>query len=183
MSLNDEYFRLAMVARREAADHPDVLGGVLDAAMRGLQRPASQGLTTTFLRSVQMVAVRSPAGLHFGAAAAFEPDAARIMAVVARIVRGLYFHHTQCPLGSRVEVLSIEDTLSDLDRIQPSQRTALIQLVQAVGASEWRHVGRAFSYAYVLAESDPLSSVWLMRFYRATTFLSLTRPEQSSAHR
>lgn len=179
-SPGDDYFRSVIADRRDAGDHPDVTGGVLDAAMRGLQRPEARGLSTTFLRSVRLVEVGSHPGLHVGEAPGLEGDALRIMAVVDRIIRGLYFHHTGRALGLAAGVQSMEDTLSDFSHLESEQRTGLTQLVQAVGASEWRHVGKAFSYAYLLVPGDPVSSAWLTRFYRTTTFLTLTRPEQAT---
>lgn len=174
-SSDDEYFRLVMVTRREAAELRDVAGGVLDSAMRGLERPEAQGLTSMFLRSVRTVAVRSPAGLDLGEVAPYESDPPRIMAVVERIVRGLYFYQTGRSLGATVGVRSMEDRLSDFSRMAPGQRTAVIQIVQAVAGSEWWHIGRAFSYACLIVPGDPVTSAWLTRFYRATTFLTLTR--------
>ena len=165
-----------MALRQEAAEHPDVKGGVLASAMRSLRRPSAQGLTTTFVRSLRTVSTKSPSGLLLGRAAGYEPDAPRLMRVIDRILRGLYFHQTRQPLGLDVGVKTIEDTLTDLAATAPADIDRLTEIVRALGRSGWRDVGSAFSYAAWLSPDERTVSAWLMRFYGSTAFFSLTAP-------
>jgi hypothetical protein len=51
-------------------------------------------LIVEFLKSVQKVAVHSESGVHLGHAPIFRFDRPRVQAVMDKIVRGLFFKHT-----------------------------------------------------------------------------------------
>ena len=58
-SMDDEYFKIAVIMRADLAEHP-VAAGVLPSVLRGLQRPKAVGFKKGFLASVRKAEMRTP---------------------------------------------------------------------------------------------------------------------------
>jgi hypothetical protein len=96
-SLDDEYFRLVIAAgSRDAPQSHSVLQQRIIPRMR--KTPA---LIVEFLKSVQRVNFQSPEGVDIGQAPVFQINRSRVQAVIDKIVRGLFFKHTNHRLGNR----------------------------------------------------------------------------------
>jgi hypothetical protein len=101
----------------------------------------------------------SPGGIYLGQnfGIPFNTDAHN--RVVTRVVRGLYWHHFGEPLGLETPVgITFINTsrLNWLDGLRPVLQHLIV----------CRIGGEAFEYAYGRATDAPLSSMWLLSFYR-----------------
>ena len=112
--------------------------------------------------------LRSPSGVYLGDADALKFPKRRINPVVKRIVRGLYWHHYGRSLLPDIDFLVVKDP--DISGIVDIiQNHTILSSVEA----------ETFQYRYGVAVEDPDQSVWLLRFYGATTFLVFTGEEEA----
>ncbi len=176
MSKDDEYFRLLIALRGDVVSQPDVAGGVLNAAIRSLSRPQAREYARSFLKTVQEVRLRTPAGLEIGRTGAYWADRERLFREVARIVRGLFFHEVREPLTNDYVVRVFEDTFIDWDRLDKPVLKQFKRTTQVLGSIEQRCIGRAFRYWFLLTSEDPRVSACLLTFYENGVFLALTGP-------
>jgi len=172
---DDEYFRTVLTLKHDTYNHPDVRRN-LPAVVRAFEKPAKQKFARRFFTQIGPVEVRTPAGLYLGPRWGFDVDLVRLDRVVARTVRGLYWHETGevLPQSARVQAWS-EDGMRDLDAgtTQVLKRTILIPL-----ASVPSHVigNSVFEYRFQSDADCPHASAWILQFYRAVRFLCLTLP-------
>jgi hypothetical protein len=176
---DDEYFRTAISMREDVYDHPDVAGGVLGAAVRSLSRAAARGYSHSFLSTVKRVELRSQAGLFIGTRAAYVADGERIVRVVERITRGLFFHHHHEPLGSDYEARVFHDQLVDWSKLTDENKRTIKDAARQLATLPRIAIGRAFTYARWHAPEDQRVSAWLMTFYDKVVFIAITAPRNN----
>lgn len=170
---DDEYLRLMLVLKDECYKHPEVQR-VLPAVLRGLRRQEKRRFTESFVRGMRKVQLRSEAGLYLGTRGSFDVDMSRLRRAVARVVRGLYFHHNQIRLPKEAEVrvwydddllLQGEETIAEL------RRTILEPLALLGGRSIAR---QSFTYWTHQHEESTGLSAWIISFYDEVRFFALT---------
>ncbi len=174
-SKDDEYARLVLAMRQDVGGHPQIKSGVLDAAMRSLQRGA--GLRRTFLQSMRTFKLRSPAGLHIGQAPGYVPDLERVSRVFNRVVRGLYFHERKQILGADYEVRSWESSGIDWQTLDDDTREAFRATVATLlEKPDHRRGAGAFSYRCAFTMENSRVSAWLLTLYDSIYVVALTAP-------
>lgn len=173
--MDDEYFRLT-VSIRHSAKRP-LSKPVADTALRGLGRDQHARLRKWFLRGVREVDIQTSAGIYVGRGGAYDVDLLRLGKVVARIVRGLYFHHYGKPLPTWCVV----DTwcVDGFEGADPDVLQTLQSWITRLQQNPPIEIGGGvFKYWHCLADddaqSDSFSSVWLLLFYESTAFLGVT---------
>lgn len=177
VSMDDEYFRNCLCLNDDVRHHPDAEMN-LQAALRSLQRPEAPGFAKAFLSQLFPVQLVTPSGLLVGTTLGYRPDFERILRVVERTVRGLYFKETGSilPCGHDILILTKESLaeahpegreLVEREAIAPLRRAP----VRVVGAN-------AFSYCYAMTERPP-TSAWCLCFYGKIEFLALIGPENA----
>jgi len=140
--------------------------------------PKKARFTRRILAGVRETSVRTPAGLHAGRATAFDVDLARLDRVVARITRGLYWHHhghTRLPNDHEVGVWS-EDGLRDISRqdVEDLRKT----LVDPVLNNPRRSIARdVLRYWCATGDREHVTG-WLFEFYGDVRFFAFTVPRQ-----
>lgn len=67
---------------------------VWKTTFRGLKRPESRTFTKNILKSVSRVPKYTKSGILTGNKASYDVDFSRLDAVVERIIRGLFYHHS-----------------------------------------------------------------------------------------
>lgn len=172
-SREDEYFRLTITSRADVADHPEVptLSGTV---VRGLARPQARGFLEGFCQNIGLAELRSPGGLYLQDVGVMNVDLRRLDAVVARIVRGLFYHETGTPLAP-TSVVSVSQE-SGLRAISEDARAQLVRLCGVLRAQPEHKVGNdVFSYWYQRVEGHAEMSVWLLGFYQKVWFLGMTQ--------
>lgn len=171
--LDDEYFRLAVTAGIDGDAHPRELAWSI-RAIEKLATPEKLGLARWLGQARRMIAVRSPAGLYLGHAAGIEVDPRRILRVVERIVRGLFFHHR----GRRVPVDCELIAMRLGDRIHPYEpEPEMVPIVTALVREPEHHLGGiVFTYSYAAVQGNENATTWLLSFYQHQLFMVMTVP-------
>jgi hypothetical protein len=177
-SKDDEYLRLMMVIREDVYEQPGA-AEVWKTAYRGLKRSNSIGLTKHFLSLIKRVPTYTQAGLYLGHQVACYVDLSRLDTVVARIIKGLFYHHVGRRLPDTHTSKSFAvDSLMDQDfRKDPTIRKP----IEALSTQPAYTIGNGiFSYKYYLLDDDPDSSIWLISFYLKVFFIGFTHNINSS---
>jgi hypothetical protein len=92
-SRDDEYFRLTLSADIGAHSHP-AADDAWETSFRGLQRPRATNFKRAFYETTRYMNVVDDQGAHLGRVLTYQASASRQGRVAARIIRGLYYHHT-----------------------------------------------------------------------------------------
>jgi hypothetical protein len=174
-SKDDEYFKTMMVFKDRAGSHPEAVA-IRASVFRGLAMPKKTKFTHRILGSMRHVALRTPAGLHIGRAPGFEVDLVRLDCVVARVTRGLYWHHhdhRRLPDDHEVAVWSEDGlrgiTLADAQHLRST-------LVDPVLRNPARSIGRdVLRYWYASGDREHVTG-WLLEFYGDVRFVAFTIP-------
>lgn len=174
-SKDDEYFKTMLVMKEGAGDHPEAVA-IRDSVFRGLNLPKKEKFKRNFMGSIHDVAVRSPEGLHLGVRTAFNVDLSRLDRVVARVIRGLYWHHhnhTPLPTSARVVVWSE----SGLVELSPTQIQSLRSMLLEPCLRQPEHTaGRgALRYWFASGDREHLTG-WLLEIYGDVRFAAVTMP-------
>jgi hypothetical protein len=149
--------------------------------MRGLARPDQLGLARSFLSRAKEVDLSTPAGLHVGRAAVFEPDIPRIEAVAIRATKGLFFHE----YGRRIPD-GYEYKAYVLDHVDPEAEGAsqLIEIVRRLVSRPPTLIGsRTCAFWHQVVDGHDCASVWLIEFYERMRCLVLVLPQAVLASR
>jgi hypothetical protein len=179
-SKDDEYFKTVLVLKDRAGNHPEALA-IRDSVFRGLAKPRKIRFTRRLLAGVRDVKLRTAAGLHLGRSAAFDVDLARLDRVVARVTRGLYWHHhnrARLPHDHEVVVWS-EEGLRGIG-CQHAQQIRRV-LLEPVLANPPVLIGRGvLKYWHAASDREHVTG-WLLEFYGDVRFLAFTVPTIASA--
>jgi hypothetical protein len=165
-----------MVLKDRAGSHPEAVS-IRDSAFRGLAKPKKTKFTRRILGSMRQVAIRTPAGLYVGKAPAFDVDLTRLDRVVARVTRGLYWHHhshVRLPDDHHVVVWS-EDGLRGITPADALQLRST--LIDPVLNNPARSIGRdVLRYWYACSDRKHVTG-WLLEFYGDVRFIAFTLPK------
>lgn len=171
---DDEYFVSRISLQHTTGQNPDAADarGRFDCS---LKKPDKRGWRRAFYDTVKQVHVRTPAGIYLGKTSAFDVDLDRITRVVARIVRGLYYHQLGNRLSTETEVdVFAVDGLADLDE---DGRKALAFASLVMTAPEQLVGGRqTFWYQFLAVPEEPEATAWFLTFYDSTECLAITLP-------
>src|SRR5262245_36307104 len=94
---DDEYFRNMILMRQDVADHP-VAQVLLPKVRRAYARAEGRGRLVSLVNNLRRVPLRTHSGRYAGQGNLYHIDSDRLDRVVARIIRGLYFHETETRL-------------------------------------------------------------------------------------
>lgn len=170
---DDEYFRLVVAVRQGSGEHTAVQQ-TLPTVLRSLRRSEAAGLTKSFLSRMRPVMLRSASGLYLGRRMGYDVDDDRLIRVLTRIVKGLFFHEK----GYR-----LPDTHEAVAELEPRREpgadglTDEMKVLAALRAQPVRMLGNGvFSYRFLFTQDDPDCSVWQMTFYEAVHSIGYTLP-------
>src|SRR5205823_1804017 len=106
-SKDDEYFRMAFVAREDLEANPNIQKPK-EAFLRSLQRPQGRGFAKGLAATLRTVERVTPAGLYVDTKQGIEIDVERIRRTVQKTVKGLFAHDfgMRLPDTHKVRVLS-----------------------------------------------------------------------------
>jgi hypothetical protein len=150
-SESDELFR-AYLSLHVGVDTPST-SRLWEPALRGIQR--NRRLHHRLLAEMERVRLTTPSGVIYGQAHRGRWDSDAHDATVERMIRGLYFHHYDEVLGTRV-------------RVKAHWFRALSpDLLETTAECEQRSVGDGqFVYRFGRASDAPLHSIWLFEFHK-----------------
>ena len=178
-SRDDEYFKTVMVWKDRAGSHPEAVA-IRSSVFRGLQMPQKTGFRHHLLRGMHLIRQRTPNGLYLGHREAFNVDLERLGRVVARITKGLHWHHEGKRIPPTFEVSAFaEDGFREMSPWD--QERIREQIVAPVFSGAHHSIGRGvMQYWYVRATDRPEVSVWIYEFYQDVKFLALVAPNPST---
>lgn len=176
-SRDDEYFKTMLVLKEGSSRHSEAKA-VSDSVVRGLQKPRKAGFRRTVLSSLQVRPLHSKGGVYLGRVPVFDVDLGRLDHVVARLTRGLYWHHFGERLPTDCEVVAWSETgLSDVGSDALDQIRAISSTLLA--GEEHRLARDVLRYWYGATEVRD-GTVWLFEFYGDVRFLGVTISMQDS---
>lgn len=174
-SKDDEYFKTMMVLKERAGSHPEA-EAIRDSVFRGLAMPQKTRFRRRILAGIHQQPLVTPAGLYIGHARAYDVDLSRLDRVVARVTRGLYWHHhnhVRLPGDHEIGVWS-EDGLRGISQTDAVQLRRT--LVDPILNNPVRSIGRdVLRYRFAAGDHEHVTA-WLLEFYEDVKFLAFTIP-------
>ena len=165
---SDELFR-AYLSLHIGLDTPST-SQLWAEALRGVRH--NRRLHRRLLSEMERVWLTTSSGVIHGQAVRGRWDSDAHDCTIERMVRGLYFHHYQEVLGSRVTIKT--HWLRTLDP----------ELVEATAEYEQRSVGEGqFVYRFGRATDHPLHSFWLFEFHKRHWAGGQTAPREPEEER
>lgn len=160
-SLDDEYFRLILSTCQAASDHP-AAKRLWPAIRRSLSRPHKPRIKEVSF--IETPKARAPSELLAQRNQAFVVDCCRIDKILAKIVRGLFFHQRGYRLPSTYEVITHSNSLLNRAVSQKNEPIEFpVQSLEAVGDG-------VFSYGSYFYDGDSDTSIWLLSFFEKVQF-------------
>jgi hypothetical protein len=126
----------------------------------------NRGLRRTIASVLGYANVRTPTGLYLGRQMTVRVDEARCERVVAKIVRGLYFHEHDERLPPNIPVVGWM-----LQRPQQMRALDEIATVLKPGSKDWPQV---FEYWFNRTTEDHRASMWVMKFFGKIFFCAFS---------
>lgn len=165
--LDDQYFAYVLTQEQFHGDiHPD-LNKVRQSICSSMKRPESDQFRRSILSQMKNIELLTPSGISIGSAVTYKCDKERILKVVKRIAKGLFRHH----VGKRLP----PETTVKSELIRNSEDLQFTSDILANVKSKSYTIGNgSFLYRYSICDDQKESSFWLMDFYGAFRFTSLT---------
>ncbi len=170
---DDTYLLQMLTMREDTASFPDAKEGRA-RLLRGMQDPSRRKFLQATVANFE-IRERWAGDVYLGPQPAFQIDWPRINRVIARIVRGLFFHETGKVLPSQYVAVSFH--FEGFDRYDIHMMSTLKRIHDNALAGGVRTVGGGvFEYGHRATEGDPSATVWALRFYEAPSFVAFTAP-------
>jgi len=173
---DDEYFRFCCSIRHDTAEHPNA-AKVWPTALRGLVKPQKRRMHAAFRKGMKELSVSTPAGIYLGQATSYSVDLGRLNRVICRVIRGLFFHHTDRILDGDYRAISY--AIEGIDGSSAENVAALRSVIQPLLLKDPIVIGQnVFSYRFQIVEDDDNASGWLLSIYEKVHFLGITVPKR-----
>lgn len=166
---NDEYFLILSMewSAGETMDGSQILAG----RIRDMGRKDRRKLWKRVASRAEVVDVFTPSGLYAGRTMKIMPEKDRILAVVERTIRGLYYDQTGevLPVTAVVKA-GVYETYAKTYGTDPSTR----KIIDGLKTLEPTIIGRdTFQFRYTLIP-DKYCSLWYLEFYKRHGFVGST---------
>lgn len=176
-SKDDEYFRLNVVMR-------DKTEGVYEAeclketVFRSLKRKESIGFKNEFINRVGRRSCFTPAGIFTGTKPVFDVDLSRLDRVAKRTIAGIVFKELgeRLPDSFDINVFST----SGMDNLTHSFEEGLKRELDDLLQEQYVYIGSesVFAFWHKYSGTDRYSSLWLLVFFRYTSFVGVICPKE-----
>lgn len=172
-SKDDEYFWITLSIREDVISHPDVILNRKTIG-RAMNNPKKVGLRRSFDNSIKVTEAFSKYGLFIGNKHFLDVKLERLNKVAERIIKGLYYHHTNVILGNDYKSIAyITDCLKDLSDTQCWEN--IKKLFESLQFEKSHLIGNnVFEYKYKIANDNDKISLWIMKFYDKIHFFGAT---------
>lgn len=173
--LDDEYFRLMLAMRHDTADLP-ALKPVLEAVFRSLGKTEKRKFARSFISRYKRRQVHTPRGIFLGVFPAYDVDRNRVLRVVERTGRGIFFNQMGRGLADGYTAIAV-DELKMIEADTTVRELVQRHCTQISQAPPFEIAGGLFRYWFHILEEDPNVSTTLMLFYHRVPFLCITGPD------
>lgn len=180
-SLDDEYFKLVVLLKEDAYDHPAVQQ-LLPSAYRSLTKPKKFKFAQAFYRSIEEIDVKTSAGLYLGKRPTYKVELFRLDRVAERVAKGLFYHEWKTRLPDSHKMIAYSET--GLENIGTETKNKLRRISGPLFSVPEKVIGPdVFSYRFGRDESNIDCSFWLLSFFRSVRFLCLSVPRDQAVTR
>jgi len=174
-SKDDEHFRLVLTSHEDADGSPEIYELWKKKGEPALA-PGRKGAIGK-LKSLHLsyLEIRTAEGEMVRRGGAAKVHAQRILGVVTRIAKGLFYHEQgrRVPDDFVVKTFELSTSMQQTPRFwtpdNPVRSAVLAQPLRTIG-------GDVFAYRYVTLEDDRDRSLWQLIFYRRFFFFSIVVP-------
>lgn len=177
-STDDEYLRLMLTMRDIVDDHPDAVAN-LPSVLRSLTKDGKRRMREALFARIREVELHTPAGIYVGNGAVYDVDLDRFDNVVARSIKGLFYHQYGRRLPATYDAVAwAEDGLRSIP--QKTRRT-LEHFAAVLYAQEPQTIGDGvFTYWFKATDEDTNMTAWIVAFYEAVRFIGITVPKDDA---
>lgn len=159
---DDEYIQ-AVIQMRADVSNSEPGSGLLDKVLRGIDRGEAQGFKRGIFESMAEAEIYTTEGIYLGNAGVMNIDRDRLMSFVRRNIQGLFYHvyRQKIPEHFRVTPAPFLETTNE----------RLRKFVDLVRKDNIKETGRGiFRFTWTNATDSPMTSIWLMEFYKLVPF-------------
>jgi hypothetical protein len=179
-STDDQYF-LVNIALREGAKQKPEHERLWQKALRTLRRKEASKFRQSITSKIKFVQQVTPTGIILSPALSIPSDGLRVIGVVIRIVKGLYFPETGNRLADTHRVIAYDELalLLALRNTTPGRAKDLSSIRDLIGNVQTtlrKTVGRVFAYHWASNPADAATSMWLLDFFEGIRFFCITQP-------
>jgi len=161
--------------------NPDAQDAML-AAIRSLRRVSNTRFREALLGAMKPVDLQTSAGLSIGKTNYIAIDMPRVLRVIDRITRALYYHHIRTVIPTTHQVYPMHLYGFGGPAKQSSQRDYDSILKAYVEDVPTVTIGNTtFNYRWKAIPEYSQSSLWLMQIYASTGYLSMVAPKRNEA--
>jgi hypothetical protein len=172
--LDDEYFRFAVTTGIDGAAFPRELALSIEAINK-LKDTKKIRFAQKMLASRTRESVYTPAGIYLGEAWALNIDAARVEKVVSRVIRGLFYSHSEKRLPEFKQIVIRSNWPGWNSGSNSEDVAAWKEIFDALCSVQMRVISEGvFRYSYIMDDEVPSGSAWWLSFYEHRNFLGVT---------
>ena len=134
-----------------------------------------------FTSGIRFVQQTTPAGIILSPALSVPIDGLRVIAVVVRIVKGLYFHETKTRLPGTHQVIAYDELGLRNPPIERVREIAQVgTLVNQLRTTPRKAIGNVFAFYWASKPGEPATTMWHLDFFDGIRFFCVTRPTGSN---
>ena len=168
-SKDDEYFWITLSIREDVINHPVVYQNrtIIDRAMNN---PNKVELRKSFDNSIKISEAFSKCGIFIGEKHFLDVKLERLNRVAERIIKGLYYHHTNSILGKGFKSVAY---ITDCVNTQSWEN--IKKLYESLRFEKSYRIGNnVFEYKYKVTYDNNKVSLWILKFYDKIHFFGAT---------
>ncbi len=171
---DEEYARMVFTMELRGGEHSASRALMNEGkAYRALQQ--NRKLLNSMFDTMHEVRLRTRGGIELpGVYHAFVLDSLKIERFIDKVVRGVFFAETGETMPSNYIVEYFTNDSVDITRIPDEAKNALLSKpLGTVG-------NNVFQYRFARTTEDPLTTMWMMRFYEGLEHAVFTKPTENN---
>lgn len=175
-SMDDQYF-LVFIGLREDAKQKLEHDKLWQKARRTLQKKQASKFRQKVTSKIKLIQQVTPAGTILSPAMSISIDGLRVIGVVIRIVKGLYFHEAQTRLPDTHRVIAHDELALQKPPTERMKEASQIRtLISQLQTMPRKTVGKVFAYHWDSKPAEPATTMWLLDFFDGIRFFCITQP-------
>ena len=172
-SKDDEYFRNTICLEERVAEHPSGKER-MRKVVKSLKRTEATGLRKSMVGDLRRIPRLSESGLYLGEIYSSKIAYPRIVRVIQRITKGLFYYHFNRTLPKDCEILVYGMPVTQ----NPECLETILELIKETYSNPINVIEEGvFYYRYAVANDHPEATVWGLAFFETIPFLALTIPQ------
>jgi hypothetical protein len=170
-SMDDEYFRL--LAFNMATELNPAAKQANTANVRAIMRPESQRFRNALFSRMEPVILTTEMGLYAGETFKLKMDVKRLIRVIERTGKGLFYHYKEHPLSKDYAIKCYCLNMMNEAQRKPFETLILPPLL----TTPVHEIGNGtFKYRFGFSKDDPCGGAFLLNFYEWVDFLAVVYP-------